>query len=645
MHPKYGGYQQCWIIIKFFDVKVKDSMYSGNDLGANYSKDYTIFKVWSPLAKRLKVVIYNVYYDETGVEYDMQSFEDGIWALRLQGDYKNRYYNYKVTIDNSERETPDPYTKGASINGNRGMVVDFESINPMGWVNHPIPTAIKPTQSVIYEVHIRDFSIDIYSGIKNKGKYLGFTEEGTKGKGNISTGIDHLKELGITHVHFMPVFDFRSVDERLGNEYNWGYDPYLYFVPEGSYASNPYDGSVRITEFKEMIMKLHINNIRIVMDMVFNHTSDTLDSPFDILAPKYYYRFNEDGTYSNGSGCGNEVASEKPMVRKFIVDCIKFWAEEYKIDGFRFDLMGLMDIETMAEIKRALKTINPDALVYGEPWTGGTSALDCQLQFKKGSQKGMQIGVFNDEFRDAIKGDNDGYGYGFVNRTNDKEHEVKKGIAGSIAYNDSICGFAEEPCETINYVSSHDNLTLFDKIRKTNFEVPLLEQERMNRLALSIILTSQGVAFIHGGSEILRTKQGNHNSYLAGDDINKIEWNSKSKYLETFNYIKGLIELRKSQKVMTMDNSEDIIKNLHFMDSPQNSIAYLLNSPYENDFKHIFIIHNANRQEISINTPLPGVWEIIANGSEVNLQGIQAGKAIIDLQVKVPPISTYILVQ
>ncbi|MDF2591704.1 MAG: type pullulanase [Clostridia bacterium] len=620
-------------------------MYIGNDLGANYSKAYTTFKVWSPAAKRLKVVIYNEYFEEFGIEHDMFRLDNGIWELKLEGNYGNRYYNYRVTVGNTERETPDPYAKGASINGNRGMIVDFESTNPRDWDYHSIPSPIKPTESILYEVHIRDFSIDSHSGITNKGKYLAFTEEGTKGVGNISTGVDHLKELGITHVHLLPAFDFESVDERLDRDYNWGYDPYLYNVLEGSYASNPYDGNVRITEFKEMIMKLHTNNIRVVMDMVFNHTFSIEDSPFNILVPGYYYRFNADGTYSNGSGCGNEVASEKPMVRKFIVDCVKFWAKEYKIDGFRFDLMALMDIETISEIKRELKIINPYVLIYGEPWTGGNSVLDHGLQFRKGSQKGMQIGIFNDEFRNAIKGDNDGRVLGFVNGAQNLECEIRKGIAGSITYNEILCGFAQEPSEVINYVSSHDNLTLFDKIMKTSFAATDLEREMMNRLALSIILTSQGIAFIHGGSEILRSKKGNHNSYSAGDEINKIDWSTKSKYIEMFKYMKGLIDLRKSQKVMTMEKSEDIIENLHFIDSPQNTVAYLLNSTYENNFRHIFIIHNANRQEISINAPLPGAWKVIANGREANLKGIRGGETMIDLQVKVPPLSTYILGQ
>jgi pullulanase len=626
-------------------LQVEDSMYNGNDLGANYFEDHTIFKVWSPTACRIKVVLFLEYFDMNGTEYDMFKNENEVWELELKGDYKNKYYNYKVTIGEEEAETPDPYAKGASINGNRGMIVDFKSINPMGWEQHSIPTAIKPTEAVIYEVHVRDFSIDIHSGMKYKGKYLAFTEEGTKGEGNVATGLDHLKELGITHIHFLPVFDFNSVDERLVQKYNWGYDPYLYHVPEGSYANNPYDGVQRIIELKEMIKKLHENNIRIVMDVVFNHTAAVETSPFHILAPKYYYRLNNDGSYSNGSGCGNEIATEKPLVRKFVVDCVKFWAEEYKIDGFRFDLMALIDIETMLEVKRQLESINPNILIYGEPWAGGSSVLAYEQQFRKGCQKGLNIGMFNDEFRNAIKGDNDGNVLGFINGAQGLEGEVKKGIVGSIHYDDFLYGFAKEPGETINYVSSHDNLTLFDKIQKTCGNASGTEQEKMNRLALSIVLTSLGTAFIHGGSEILRSKQGDSNSYCAGDEINKIEWGNKNKYFKTFLYIKGLIALRRTQKVMTMDNREDILKHFRFVDSPQGTVAYLFTSDFKGDFKQLFVIHNANKYEIMMDLPLSGKWRIIANAEEVNLQGVYGSEAYTASNVAIPSISTYILVQ
>jgi pullulanase len=618
-------------------------MYNGDDLGANYKKEYTLFKVWSPFADKIKVVIYNIYNDIVGNEHNMIKKENGVWELILKGDYKNKYYNYKVTINSIERETPDPYTKSATINGKKGMIVDFNDLNPEGWENHSIPSYLKYTESIIYEMHVRDFSIDKNSGIKNKGKYLAFTEEKTKGINKVSTGINHLKELGITHIHLLPVFDFQSVDESKEGEYNWGYDPYLYCVPEGSYSTNPYDGRIRIIEFKKMIKSLHENNIRVVMDMVLNHTYKTGNSPFDIIAPKYYYRTYENGTYSNGSGCGNEIASEKPMVRKFIIDCLKFWATEYKIDGFRFDLMGLHDIETMKEVEKELRKINPNILLYGEPWTGGISSLDYKLQFRKGCQRGTGIAVFNDGFRNAVKGDNDGTGLGFINGGYDLENKIKKGITGSIYYNDVLKGFANEPGESINYVSSHDNLTLFDKVEKSNPESTKEEIEKMNKLALSIILTSQGVPFIHGGSEILRSKNGHNNSYNLGDEINKINWYRKNRYIRTFEYIKGLIHFRKSQKVMMLDKSEEIKKNLRFIETPPKAIAYILNSTYEKDYKYIFIVHNANKKEVIVQLPKKGPWKLVVNEFEVNLYGpwIEIKENI--KQLKIPPLCTYIL--
>lgn len=612
-------------------------IYTGNDLGANYYKDYTIFKVWSLDAQHIKVVIYDSY-DDVGIMHHMNKEEDGIWSLKLYGDYGNKYYNYMVKRNNIEKETPDPYTKGATLNGKKGMIVDFASIDPVGWKDHLIPKSLNNNETIIYEMHIRDFSVDINSGIKNKGKYLAFVEENTK-LNDVSTGLDHLKELGITHIHLLPISDFGSIDESK-EEYNWGYDPHLYYVPEGSYSTNPYDGRVRIHELKKMIKSLHENNIRIVMDVVFNHTFKVENTPFDILAPKYYYRTYDNGNYSNGSGCGNEIASEKPMVRKFILDCIKFWATEYKIDGFRFDLMGLHDVETMNLIESELKKINSNILIYGEPWIGGTSVLDSRVQFTKGSQRGMQIAVFNDDFRNSIKGDNDGTSLGFVNGAYELEKEIKKGIIGSIEYNYELSGFTKDPKETINYVSSHDNLTLFDKFKKSNPNSSEEEIEKMNRLALSIILTSQGIPFIHGGSEILRSKCGEHNSYNLGDEINKIEWTRKIKYKKTFEYIKSLIRFRKSQKIMNLSNSEDIRKSLIFTDSPKNTVAYMLTSTHKDDIKYIFIIHNANTKEAVVKLPLDGPWDIISNGYEFyNKIG-----SVLE-EIKIDSLSTYILIK
>lgn len=626
-------------------IESEEFIYSGNDLGANYQKDNTVFKVWSPLAQAMKVIIYNSYDAVIGQIYDMSKVNQGIWALKLIGDYKNKYYNYKIILDGVERETADPYAKGATANSGKCMIVDFSSINPEGWDNHRIPKPLRATEAVVYEMHVRDFSVDENSGIQHKGKYLAFTESGTKGVNAVPTGLDHLKELGVTHLHLQPAFDFASIDETKEGQYNWGYDPYLYNVPEGSYSTNPYDGTVRIREFKELVKTLHENDIRVVMDVVFNHTFTTGDSPFDILVPKYYYRTDDAGAYTNGSGCGNETASEKTMMRKFIVDSVKFWATEYKIDGFRFDLMALHDIETMKEVERELRTINPNVLIYGEPWTGGASALSSVLQLRKGSQKGINIAVFNDDIRNAIRGDNDGMGVGFVNGGYGLENEIKKGIVGGIQYSDSIHGFTEQPRETINYVSSHDNLTLFDKLEKSNPDASSFEREQMNKLAISIVLTSQGIPFIQGGTEILRTKNGNHNSYNAGDEINKIDWSRKIRYNQTYEYIKNLIALRKSQKVMALDNAEDIKKCLRFFNSPNNSVGYLLNSSFEGDYKNIIIVHNANRAAVTIKLPISGQWKVIANEFEVNRAGVTMGKTAFAEDIELGPLSTYILVQ
>lgn len=624
-------------------IKLNEYLYEGKDLGATYNKNYTLFKVWAPTRNAISVILYDSYEDRYGKLYPMIKGDKGVWEIKIEGDLKNKYYNYIVTADEKKIEIQDPYTKGAAANGKKGMIVDFKSINPKGWDDHKKPKSLEKTQVIIYEMHVRDFSINRYSGIKNKGKYLAFTEKGTKGISGISTGLDHLIELGITHIHLLPIFDFASIDETKNMQYNWGYDPYLYNVPEGSYATNPYDGTVRIREFKEMIKTLHENNIGVIMDVVYNHTYGEIKNPFDILVPKYYYRTDINGKYTNGSGCGNEIASEKAMVRKFIVDSVKFWASEYKIDGFRFDLMALHDIYTMRQIEEELKNINPNILIYGEPWTGGDSSLAYDLQFRKGKQRGTQVSVFNDDFRNAIKGDNDGYGKGFVNGGWGLEFEVKKGIIGGIKYDDELYGFSLEPGETVNYVSCHDNLTLFDKIKKSNPEATEEEIERMNRLALAIILTSQGIPFIQGGTEFLRTKKGSHNSYNAGDKINSIEWERKSSYHNTFKYIKNLIILRKNQRVMTLSKAEDIRKSLRLLNTCQNTIMYLLKSPYKEDYSNILIIHNANSNEVTVKLPIEGEWKVIANEYEVNHKGVSKGTKAFINELNAVPLSTYIL--
>jgi len=620
----------------------EDFKYNGNDLGAIYTTHSTIFKVWAPTVDKVTVIVYEAFNDDLGKKHSMSRGQEGIWELTLLGDFKNKYYNFIVLNDGVEQEIPDIYTKGSSANGEKGMIVDFDSINPLNWETHTRPLPINRTEAIIYEIHIRDFSMSKDSGIINKGQYLSFTEKNTKTSEGVVTGLDHLKDLGITHVHLLPVYDFASVDEIKGG-YNWGYDPYLYNVPEGSYASNSEDGRVRIREFKIMIQTLHENGINVIMDVVYNHSVTVENSPMNILVPGYYYRRDNNGNFSNGSGCGNETASEKPMMRKFIVDSIVFWAKEYKIDGFRFDLMALHDIDTMREIALQAKIINPNIIIYGEPWTGGESSLDSSIQFKKGSQKNMQVSVFNDGIRNAIKGDNDGSWPGFVNGGVGRESELKKGIVGSINYKNEICDFAENPGESINYVSSHDNLCLYDKFEKSNPSNTPLEREKMNRLALSILLTSQGVPFIQGGTEILRTKHGNHNSYNSGDAVNEICWSRKAEYVDTYEYIKGLISLRKSQKVMTLDNASDIRESLIFLDTPCNCVAYQLTSTFNDDYRKLIIIHNSNTVETKVSLPDSNEWRILANEYEVDKTGVRRGIKTCINEVLVPSISTYIL--
>lgn len=620
----------------------QEIMYDGDDLGAVYTPSSTTFKVWAPTVDKVEILIYENSEDQNSMKYEMNKGNQGVWEFELVGDFKNKYYNYLVWNAGQQKETPDIYTKGANANGKKGMIVDFSSINPENWDNHKRPAGINRTEAVIYEIHVRDFSASEDSGIENKGKYLGFAEKNTKTSKGISTGLDHLKDLGITHVHLLPIYDFASVDETKDG-YNWGYDPYLYNVPEGSYATDSKDGTVRIKEFKTMVQTLHENGISVIMDVVYNHTYTIPDSPMDILVPGYYYRRDGQGHYTNGSGCGNETASEKPMMRKFIVDSIMFWAKEYKIDGFRFDLMALHDIDTMKEVEKQVKIISPNIIIYGEPWTGGPTSLAPSLQLIKGRQQGMQLSVFNDNFRNALKGDNDGSEKGFVNGGYRLETEVKKGIVGGIKYNNKISSFTQEPGEAINYVSAHDNLCLYDKIEKSNDNNTALEREKMNRLALAIILTSQGVPFIQGGTEILRTKYGNHNSYNAGDDINGILWSRKGEYLETYEYIKGLIALRKSQKVMTLDNAGDVRKSLIFLQSPLNSVAYELTSPFREDYSKLIIIHNSNNKSIKVALPDDNNWRVLANEYEVNKAGVNKGIISFMNEVNVTSISTYIL--
>lgn len=614
-------------------------VYNGDDLGCAFNPLYSKFRLWAPTAEKVYLCLFK---DDKKREIEMEKSEGGTWFITVNENLKNVLYTYKIFRKGEFVETVDPYAKALTANGTHGVVIDLKDTDPIGWSEDVKPPFDNPVDAIIYELHVRDFSVHRDSGIKNKGKYLAFTEKGTSYKG-VKTGLDHLIELGITHVHLLPIQDFASVDE-LKEGYNWGYDPYHYFVPEGSYAVYPNDPISRIKEAKEMILSLHRAGIRVVMDVVYNHTYTVLNSIFDKVEPGYFYRHNPDGSYSNGSGCGNETASEGPMVKKLIIDSLKYWVKEYRVDGFRFDLMGLHDIDTMKEIEKTLHSIDPSLLLYGEPWTAGPSVLPVEKQFLKGAQKGTRIAVFNDNFRNAIKGFPDDESKGFATGKKNVEKDIMKGVVGSIEYSAEIKDFTLNPQETVNYVSCHDNLTLWDKISKSNPEATEEEKILMDKLATMIILTSQGIPFIHAGEEFLRTKKGNNNSFNAGDEINQLEWPRKLIYKEVFEYYQGLIKLRKEHPSFRMRTAEEIKSKLHFIKSPKNTIAFLISDNANSDpWKKITVIYNPTKSKVEVKLP-QGNWKVVVDNKKAGILPIEKGDwTLSGNTLTVPPLSGMVL--
>jgi pullulanase len=548
----------------------------------------------------------------------------GTWSCEKNGDLKDFYYTYLVTIDGKTNETVDIYAKAVGVNGNRGMIVDLKATDPKGFDKDTRPPFENPTDAIIYELHIRDISADKYSGIRKKGKFLGLAETGTLNRAGLKTGLDHIKDLGVTHVQLLPCFDYATIDETKKDsiDYNWGYDPKNYNAPEGSYSTNPYDGKVRITEMKEMIMALHEKGIRVNMDVVYNHTHNIEDSWFQKTVPDYYYRKTKAG-YSNASGCGNETASDRLMYRKYIVDSVTYWASEYHIDGFRFDLMAVHDIDTMTAVRKALDKIDSSIMVYGEGWTAATAAIPYQEQALKVNMSQLRgIGAFNDDIRDAVKGSVFGAkDKGFVNGAEGAEQRVRFGIVGATDHMGvRIKGCASAPSQSINYVSCHDNLTLWDKLSLSNPEDDRTDRIRMNKLAAAIILTSQGVPFIQAGEELLRSKDCDENSYKSPDSINAIKWDEKTANLDVYEYYKGLIAFRKQNPALRLKTADEIRQKLTFIDNNiKNLVAYRV--------EDIIVIFNSNKQSIGLNLP-SGEWNIYANGDKAGtailgtLQGI-----------------------
>lgn len=610
-----------------------------DDFGVTITNSGVQLKVWAPCAIRVKAAIYDEGDDLFRHEIPMESVGDGVFTLKLPLDYLNKYYTYIITSAETDYEVVDPYAVASGPNSQKAMIIDLSETNPQGWQGHYRPDPVKQNEAIVYELHVRDFSADDNSGMKHKGKYLAFTERGTL-YNDLTTGVDHLKELGVTHVHLLPVFDFLTVDEYRDDEYNWGYDPGLYNNPEGSYATDALDGRVRIRELKACIMALHEAGIRVVLDVVYNHTYESLHSNFNRLAPGYFYRLDKDGDFANGSGCGNELATEHAVVRKFIIDSLIFWLDEYKVDGFRFDLLALYDKETVGEIVKEVKAVHPDAILYGEPWIGWESALPEKMRFLKSKQRGMDMGLFNDDFRNAIKGDNDGHETGFVMERYDAKPWVELGIAASTALPGDRKGYADRALEVVNYASAHDNLILWDKIEKAAGGYDFDHKLRMHRLALSIVLTSFGMAFLQSGTEFVRTKKGHDNSYNAGDEFNKIDWSLKDINMDHYEYIRKLIHFRKTSGFFKWNTREEIGEHLEFLSAPDGIIAYCIKSIDEKD---CVIIHNGTHARRAVQVP-EGIFTVVADHEKVDLKSDRKYSTRGERPVHVEPFSSLILV-
>lgn len=634
------------------DPSANYPIYNGNDLGLTYTAQASTFKIWSPTASAVRIHFYKA--DLGGDSYrtaTLQKNLNGIWQTTITENIKDQYYTFQVNINGIwSAETLDPYAKACGTNGMRAQVVDLKDTNPVDWAKDQSPRFSDKnlqTDAIIYELHVRDASIHPNSGIKNKGKFLGLAETGTKNAAGLFTGLSHMKELGVTHIHLLPFYDYNSVDETKSNQYNWGYDPVNYNIPEGSYSTNPSDGKQRIKELKKTIQTIHKNGLRVVMDVVYNHTALTEQSNFNVFVPDYYYRKRPDGTFSDASACGNETASEKAMFRKFMLESVLYWVKEYHVDGFRFDLMGIHDIETMNLIADTLRKIKPSIVLYGEGWTAGGSPLPDSLKaLKQHARRLKGVAVFSDDMRDGIKGsvfniDDRGFATGkIVNAESVKFGVVAAGQHPQINYgkvNYSKGAYTSGPAGLINYADCHDNNILWDKIALSYKDASEEQRIKMHELAYAIVLTAQGTPFLTAGSEFLRTKYSVENSFNSGDSINAINWNLKTKNIATYQYIQSLVLLRKAHPAFRMTTAQHIAENLVFQDHlPEGLIGYTINGAAVGDtWKKIWVGYNGNLSAKTIELPT-GNWKIasIRNASALkgNLLTLDGSNAVILFQ-------------
>ena len=644
--------------------------YQGNDLGATYKTENTTFKVWAPTAESVKVQLYSTGSDEEEGSaklgtYTMTKGSKGVWSVVVQGDLKNVYYTYLTDVNGNVEESCDPYARTTGVNSERAMVIDLDSTDPEGWDKDVSPNRdMEYTDAIIYELHIRDLSINEESGVKDewKGKFLGLTQEGTTNNKGIPTGLDHIKDLGITHIHLLPSYDFGSIDETMTEEekeadtskqFNWGYDPVNYNVPEGSYSTNPYDGNSRVSEMKKMIQTLHENEINVIMDVVYNHVYDAGNFCFNEIVPDYFSRTNADGSYSNGSGCGNDTASERAMVRKYIIDSVKYWADEYHIDGFRFDLVGLLDAETINQVVDEVHKTHPDVIFYGEGWTMVTAVEPSNtiMATQKNAYATPKFAYFSDTFRDFLKGKNDETTWGYVQGATEGDQE---GVL--IECFKANTSWIKNPTQVINYASCHDNYTLMDKINATKSSSSFADRIKMNNLAASIYMLAEGIPLIHAGEEMLRIKvdsNGNiiHNSYNSPDYINSLKWGDldSEDYQSVRDYYKGLIEFRKNHAALRLTTKTAVNNNVQEWYIEDNVVMFEINgkgSIANEVADKILVIFNSNNSSKTFSLSDYGIgsgtWNICINDEAA---GTDVLGTIKNNQVTVAPISAMVLVK
>lgn len=602
-----------------------------------YTPSVTSFHLWSPNADEVRLMLYEEAEGGHAFQtHHMQLGDDGTWHVDVNEDLKGKFYAFNVKMqDEWLGDTPGLFAKAVGINGHRGAIIDMVQTNPTGWENDRKPALRSVADVVVYEMHHRDFSIDASSGIEHKGQFLALTEQGTQSPEGLTTGIDHLKELGVTHVHLLPSYDYASIDEHTfkDSHYNWGYDPQNYNVPDGSYATDPTQPVTRIMEFKQMVQALHQAGIRVVLDVVYNHTYNAATSAFEKTVPGYFYRMKPDGTFANGSGCGNETASNRPMMRKFMVESVLYWMREYHLDGFRFDLMGIHDIATMNEIRQEAQKLDPQVLIYGEGWAAETPQYAADsLAMKANIARMPGIAAFCDEMRDGLRGpwDDDKKG-AFLAGFPGHEESIKFGIVGAISHpqvkmdevNYSNKAWAQEPVQMMSYVSCHDDMCLVDRLRTSVTDLKGNDLEKLDMLAQTAVLTSQGIPFIFAGEEVMRDKKFVHNSFQSPDSVNAINWHNKAKYQWVFNYYKGLIAMRKHHPAFRLGSAELVRQHLEFLPVEGSGVvAFRLKDHAGGDaWDNIIVVLNARRETAKIEVP-EGKYVAVVKDGWVNENGI-----------------------